>query len=336
MVFIMAKKFNNSTSQLSHKDIRVRRKAVRTLFENDKPEDLVSFIPLLDDKDSWFRKKSLDAYRMWAPRMGIDSILELASHKSIDSRRCAANLLEKFDGDTSIVAKILYKDEDELCKLKACKALIKGNQSRQYIDEFLNSEDDKIKAIALSSNFISEKQLFSALDDSSIAVREMSLSKLEKLNKQIDENKLSKLLKDQINSKYLVTFAVKNGKQTLIDIAKSNDSTTRKALIKNLKDECDSSDDDRIKLLIRNKCHTVIGRWLQGRNDSKSDSLRWSIIENEEVDEIERSRLLERLMGRCNEPEIIEKSEQLHDSTNSELLKIIAHNLSTAGNSAQL
>ena len=70
---------------------------------------------------------------------------------------------------------------------------------------------------------------------------------------------------------------------------------------------------------------------LQGRKDSQSDELRWQIIENEELDEIERSRLLERLMGRINEEEIKVKSKQLFETTNSELLKIIAHNLSTAG-----
>ena len=92
----MAKRFENSTSQLFHKDIRIRRKAVRTLFDENNPESLKSFIPLLDDKDPWFRKKSLDAHRMWAPELGIDSIIKLASHKLIDSRRCAAKLLKCF------------------------------------------------------------------------------------------------------------------------------------------------------------------------------------------------------------------------------------------------
>ena len=80
-----------------------------------------------------------------------------------------------------------------------------------------------------------------------------------------------------------------------------------------------------------NNCHIVLVRWLQGRKDSESDKLRWQIIENEEVDEIERSRLLERLLGRTNEKEIRVKAVNLLDSTNSELLKIIAHNLSTVG-----
>ena len=83
--------------------------------------------------------------------------------------------------------------------------------------------------------------------------------------------------------------------------------------------------------MIDNNCHIVLGRWLQGRRDPRSDELRWEIIENEEVDEIERSRLLERLLGRTDEEEIKIKAESLLKSTNSELLKIIAHNLSTAG-----
>ena len=107
-------------------------------------------------------------------------------------------------------------------------------------------------------------------------------------------------------------------------------------MVEILKDKCKSSNDESIKLLIENKCYSVIGRWLQGKRDETSDKLRWEIIENENVDEIERSRLLERLIGRCNEPEIVMKSEELLNSTTSQLLKITAQNLSTAGNTREL
>ncbi len=329
----MANRHENSNSQLFHKDVRIRRKAVRTLFDEDNPESLHDFIPLLDDKDAWFRKKSLDAHRKWATKHPIDCIIGLASHKSVDSRRCAANLLEEFDCDTSSVAKILYHDEDELCRLKACKALIAGLDGGKYIDEFLNSDDEKIKILAISSAYVTDKQLFFALKGISVSIKEMALNELKKRNMDIDEKTLLTLFSEKINKKYLACFAVNNGGKCLVKIAKDNNASTRRELVSNLIEKCQSIDDSRIELLIKNDCKVVVGRWLQGKNDAKSDMVRWNIIEDNNVDEIERSRLLERLIGRCNETEIIERALKLEATTNSELLKIIAHNLSTAGNS---
>ena len=234
------------------------------------------------------------------------------------------------------VAKMLYQDEDEICRLKSCKALIHSEEGQQYIDDFIKSDDDRIKVLAVSSEHITEKQLFYSLDSSSNSIREMALSQLKKRENDLDENKLLQLFEDKVNCKYLVSFAVQNGKTTLINIAKEIDATTRKELVKVLIEKCKSTDDYRIKLLLNHGCNTIVGRWLQGRTDPESDSLRWTIIENNDVDEIERSRLLERLIGRCNEPEIIANAKKLYAATSSELLKVTAHNLSTAGDSRQL
>ena len=41
--------------QLNNKDVRLRRRAVRKLFELDDPTAIDAFIPLLKDRDEWFR-----------------------------------------------------------------------------------------------------------------------------------------------------------------------------------------------------------------------------------------------------------------------------------------
>ena len=328
----LSKSTGSHISQLSHKDIRIRRRALRALFEIDSPNNLEAFIPLLDDKDSWFRSKALEAHRMWAPRIGIESLETLASHKSIDARRCAANLLEKFDGDTSSIAKVLYHDDDNLCKIKASKALIKCDYKGEFTSELINSENDKVKIIALSSKHISKEQLLSTLEGSSLSVKEKALNQLSIMSQTISDEKLSELLLEGVNPIAIVPFSIDNGGKTMIELAENKDSKVRKSLVDKIKHDCESTDDDIIKLLIKNRCFAVIGRWLQGKKDQSSDELRWQIIENEELDEIERSRLLERLIGRCNEPEIVRKSEDLIQSTSSELLRITAQNLSTAGN----
>ena len=61
----MANDIGRAMARLKHRDIRTRRRAVRTLFEHDDAAVLEAFRPLLDDQDSWFISKALDAYRMW-------------------------------------------------------------------------------------------------------------------------------------------------------------------------------------------------------------------------------------------------------------------------------
>ena len=70
---------------------------------------------------------------------------------------------------------------------------------------------------------------------------------------------------------------------------------------------------------------------LQGKRGEKVDSLRWNIIARDEVNEIERCRLIERLFSRADEPEIIEQAEKIANNSTSELIRITAQNLSTAG-----
>ena len=55
-----------ATSRLYHKDERQRRRAVRKLFEVDDPENLYDIINLLDDKEAWYREKSMEAIVKWA------------------------------------------------------------------------------------------------------------------------------------------------------------------------------------------------------------------------------------------------------------------------------
>ena len=174
------------------------------------------------------------------------------------------------------------------------------------------------------------------MENSSNPVKENALNQLKLIDESIPDERLSRLIELGVNPLAMVSFSVENSGETMIKLANHRDSKVRKNLVEVLREKCKSSTDGPIKLLIENNCFTVIGRWLQGKRDESSDKLRWEIIENETVDEIERSRLLERLIGRCNEPEIVNKSEELINSTNSQLLKITAQNLSTAGNTREL
>ena len=54
------------------------------------------------------------------------------------------------------------------------------------------------------------------------------------------------------------------------------------------------------------------------------------LINDERLQVIERSKLLERLIGRAHEPDIIKRAETLLSTTEEELLRVACENLSTA------
>jgi hypothetical protein len=103
-----------------------------------------------------------------------------------------------------------------------------------------------------------------------------------------------------------------------------------KALVKELRLQCDSLEDAAIQLLLKHELFAVAGRWMQGKKSEEIDALRWRIIRDESVDIIERARLLERLIGRCGEIEIAEENRRFLSECSDELLRISAENLSTA------
>ena len=107
-------------SRLLNKDVKIRRRAVRYLFEEDNPAALRGFIPLLNDKDPWFKNKSLDAHRKWAKT--ADDLLPLMDH----NQRVAGELLEHVDAPE--VAKELLLSDDHITRSFAAKSLADYNE----------------------------------------------------------------------------------------------------------------------------------------------------------------------------------------------------------------
>ena len=110
--------------------------------------------------------------------------------------------------------------------------------------------------------------------------------------------------------------------------AKSN--TQRRFLVQSLKESIAEADDARLQTLIDGDCTSIVARWLVGRNDEKSDVLRSELLFNERVDSIDKSRLLERLLHRQNEPAIQELANKLLSESTDELVLSAAQNLYTA------
>jgi hypothetical protein len=146
----------------------------------------------------------------------------------------------------------------------------------------------------------------------------------------LSEDSMKEILKRGLKSTSLLSSAVHNAGEVLVEVTKGADGPTMKALVKELRSQCDSLEDTAIQLLLEHELFAVAGRWMQGKKSDEIDALRWNIIRNESVDVIERARLLERLIGRCGESEIAEENRRFLSECSDELLRVSAENLSTA------
>jgi HEAT repeat protein len=81
--------------QLNNKDVRLRRRAVRKLFELDDPTAIDAFIPLLKDRDEWFRGKALMAIQRWASMKDLDLAEELSDSEKSEERILACRIAPK-------------------------------------------------------------------------------------------------------------------------------------------------------------------------------------------------------------------------------------------------
>ncbi len=317
-------------ARLKHKDVRHRRRAIRVLFDTDIPRALEGFVPLLNDKDAWFRSKALEAHRKWAPKQGVGSLRILANHSWLDARRCAANLLDDFSEDTTEIALLLIEDDDLTCTRKAAEALLRGRAAVQYAEQFQTHEDSALRRMAVLSQGATAEQRATALHDESNSVCEAALQAIVDNGEMLSEDSMKEILKRGLKSTSLLSSAVHNAGEVLVEVTKGADGPTMKALVKELRLQCDSLEDTAIQLLLKHELFAVAGRWMQGKKSEEIDALRWSIIRDESVDVIERARLLERLIGRCGEVEIAEENRRFLSECNDELLRISAENLSTA------
>ncbi len=326
----------SSTTNLNSKDDRKKRRAVRELFELDDENNLSSFIPLLDDKDSWYRSKALEAFRMWSIRLDSSHLEPLINHNNLDYNRAAANLLERFESGNIKVVKQLFEKDDLICQTKSAKFILESDDQQDFFEELLSSKHVKLKLIALNSKYSSKEILIESLDDDSISIVNLSLSKLIDSGYKIDDNKLVDLMSKGVDFSSLAPYLLKHSPRRMIQYIDDLTSTELRLIVKILRLHCETLDDEIIQMVIDNKSYVILGRWLQGKKGDKIDELRWQIIANEQVDEIERCRLLERLFSRCGEEKIRSMAKTVSENTTSDLIAVTAHNLSTANDEVKL
>ncbi len=299
-------------SRLTNKDVKIRRRAVRALFEEDDPSALYGFVKLLDDSDFWFRNKALDAHRKWAKTPEELEPL-MTKHK-----RLVAEMLEKVNAPD--IANKLLDEEDHIIRGFAAKSLAK---SEKLHPKFASDSHHSVRIIA--AQYSNDEQMISKLiQDKHSAVRKAAISTASKNNINLDGSVLKKALKssDSALRSLIASMAVKSGGEILEIACMDSNPKVRKSIADSLRLHVDTVD-SRIRTIAKN-CPDIIVRWLRMRYDNKSNSLRWSLIEDTSINSRIRSKLIEQMDGSLD----IDK-ERLSKITqdDSSLVKMAAENL---------
>lgn len=330
----MVANIQSAIAKLKHKDVRQRRRAVRILFDSDAYESVEAFSPLLDDKDIWFRNKAIEAYRKWAPQHAPHLLVGLAQGEQLDGQRCVATVLESINNskEAAKLARLLLNSNDDVVVRRAVHQLISSEEvTDSELATFQHAEDHVVRTYAteVSRN---TANLLDSLQDAHPDVRRRAAASL--LDMKLTE-KESAALQNAINQddalwKLAVPIALQNRLPNLLNLMKSKSNSQRKFLVQSLKDAVEEADDERLRTLIDGDCTSIVARWLVGRNDAKSDALRTELLFDDRVDSIDKSRLLERLLHRQQEPEMQELAERLISESNDELVLSAAQNLYTS------
>jgi HEAT repeat protein len=279
---------NTEISRLTNKDVKIRRRAVRALFEEDDPSALRGFVKLLDDPDFWFRNKALDAHRKWA------TSAEELEPLMANNKRLVAEMLEKIP-DKEIATKLLSED-DHVIRCFAAKILA---DSESLHKKFASDEHHSVRIIA-AENSNDEKLISSLLNDKHSAVRKAAISIASEKEMIFDEEVLKNALKSSDSSlrSLIGSMSVKLGGEILDIASKDSDPKVRKSIADALRKEVETVD-SRIDSVAKNSPEIIV-RWLRMRYDSDSSSLRWTMIEDDSINQRVRSKLIEQMDGRSD------------------------------------
>jgi HEAT repeat protein len=324
----MANDIGRAMARLKHRDIRTRRRAVRTLFEHDDPNVLEAFKPLLDDEDGWFVSKALDAYRQWAVHAGPSAVSTLLEHRSLEVRRAGANLLFSLGEPAKDLALSALLDKDSVVQKKAARALLTIDES-EIADRLFNHPNDAVRLLGMKHPSLSHDHLKAALHDGHDGVRSAALDSVLRQGVEVDMESLIPFLQANLQTVSILAWVGQHAPDRLNEFTPHLNRQHLKSLSDHLRENAKSSDDAFLSSLLESGMLEPVARWVL-RQGASEDELRWQLIKDERLDIIERSKLLERLIGRANEPSVIEQAKALLDSTDEELLKVACENLSTA------
>ncbi len=324
----MATDIGKAMARLRHRDIRTRRRAVRTLFENDDPATLEAFETLLDDEDAWFVSKALDAYRRWAPLVGPSAVRTLMDHQNAEVRRCGANLLAALGPQGVDLALQGLADIDRVVQKKSSQALL-AHGGTEGMTALLHHGAPSVRAMAMRHPSVHEESVIEGLSDPSLTVQTTALEVVFSRDLKTSLATLLPFFEANVQPVSLLIWAAQHAPEELKQLTVRLQTGHVKALTDHLRSKVDTSEDPLLQALISAGMLTPVARWVMKRGGDE-DTLRWSLINNEDLDLIERCKLLERLVGRAAEEGVRAEVQALLARDPETLLKVACENLSTA------
>ena len=330
--------------QLDNKDVRLRRRAVRKLFELDDPTAIDAFIPLLKDPDEWFRGKALMAIQRWASMKDLPLTEKLSKSQKPEERILACRIAPRIGKSSETILREMLTDENNLVKQNAWKNILNINED--FIEEALDNDDVGIRVLAIEriqlmeeiNNDIIKKILY----DDSVRIRKKAINLLRSRpgiysSGEFDEIIIKIVENDSDIQIDALIMLIESGKENelfsqKIPIWLGNEDP---GMIKLIVESMENKDWEEIEWLINKIMNSsndkLISRVLRRKRTIEADKYRKEILLDEKRDVVIRSRIIEDLFGKKQDEEITEiifKLEKNENESISETAKMYRKSIS--------
>ena len=314
--------------QLNNKDVRLRRRAVRKLFELDDPTAIDAFIPLLKDSDEWFRGKALMAIQRWASMKDLNLAEKLSNSKKNEERILACRIAPKVGKSGERILKKMLDDEDNLVKQNAWKNIL--NLNEDYIEEAIKSSDvgirvlaaDKIQLMYKIDNDLIKK----IFDDDSSRIRKKAInilkSKPELYSSGEFDDLIIKIAENDNNIQIdALIMLIESGERNELFIQKiplwleNENSKMIKLVVESTENKDWGEIDWLINTIMSSSNDKLISRMLRRKKSIEADKYRKEILLDDDRNAILRSRVIEDLFGKEQGKEI---TKIIHDLENNQ------------------
>ncbi len=318
--------------QLNNKDVRLRRRAVRKLFELDDPTAIDAFIPLLKDSDEWFRGKALMAIQRWASMKDLNLAEKLSNSKKPEERILACRIAPKVGKSSERILKKMLDDEDNLVKQNAWKNIL--NLNDDYIEEAIKSSDVGIRVLAVDRIQLMYKidndLIKKIFDDDSSRIRKKAInilkSKPELYSSGEFDDVIIRIAENDNNIQIdALIMLIESGERNELFIQKiplwleNENSKMIKLVVESTENKDWGEIDWLINTIMSSSNDKLISRMLRRKKSIEADKYRKEILLDEDRNAVLRSRVIEDLFGKEQGKEITKIIHDLENNRNESI-----------------
>ena len=320
--------------QLNNKDVRLRRRAVRKLFELDDPTAIDAFIPLLKDQDEWFRGKALMAIQRWASMKDLTLTEKLSKSQKPEERILACRIAPRIGISSETILREMLTDENNLVKQNAWKNILNINED--FIEEALENGDVGIRVLAIEriqlmkeiNNDIIKKILY----DDSVRIRKKAINLLRSRPKIYSSGEFDEIIIQiaendsdiQIDALIMLIESGKENElfsQNIPIWLENEDPEMIKLIVESMENKDWAEIEWLINKIMKSSNDKLISRTLRRKKTIEADKYRKEILLDETRDVVIRSRIIEDLFGKKQVEEITEIIFQLENNENESISK---------------